>query len=138
MLLGVEFPPPQALRQNRPRVAATHRIQTEQQRRFLNRTKQKVNAKAATGMDPIGVGGWVLALVLAVRVSVVEAAVPGGITVAGEKLHDVPAGNPEQLNETAESNPFTDLTEMVAFALCPESTARDAGEAVTEKSGIKV
>jgi hypothetical protein len=39
-------------------------------------------------------------------VSVVEATAPDGVTVAGAKLHEVPAGNPEQLNETAEAKPF--------------------------------
>ena len=79
-----------------------------------------------------------LALALAVSVSVVEDAVPDGVTVAGEKLHDVPASNPEQLNKTVEANPLSGATEMVTFALCPGLTVRDAGEAVTEKSGLKV
>jgi hypothetical protein len=40
--------------------------------------------------------------------------VPGGVTVAGEKLHDAPEGNnPVQLNETDELNPPTGL--MVAM-----------------------
>ena len=79
---------------------------------------------------------WLLlALALAVRVSVVETAVPDGVTVAGEKLHDVPESNPEQLNETAVLNPFSGMTEIVVVPLCPAVTVRDAGEAVTEKSG---
>lgn len=31
---------------------------------------------------------------------------PFGVTVAGEKPQEAPAGNPEQLNETAALNPF--------------------------------
>ena len=76
-----------------------------------------------------------LALVLAVRVSVVETVVPDGVTVAGEKLHDVPASNPEQLNETLEVNPFSGVIAILAFPFCPAITVRDAGDAVTEKSG---
>jgi hypothetical protein len=35
-------------------------------------------------------------------VKVVETTAPVGVTVAGEKLHDAPAGKPEQPNETTE------------------------------------
>ena len=76
-----------------------------------------------------------LALVLAVKVSVVEVAAPDGVTAAGEKLHVVPAGNPEQLNDTDELNPFTGETEIVLVPLCPGTTVSDAGEAAIEKSG---
>jgi hypothetical protein len=41
-------------------------------------------------------------------VSVVEAARPDDVILAGEKLHDAPAGNPEQLNETSLEG-YTDL-----------------------------
>lgn len=47
----------------------------------------------------------------AINFSVVEAAAPDGVTVGGEKLHDTPEGNPdEQLNDTAELNPFSGVT----------------------------
>ena len=85
-------------------------------------------------MYPSGTGRPLLALMLAARVIVVEAAVADGVTVAGEKLHDVPEGNPEQLNETVELNPFSGATEIVAFPLCPAVTVRDVGEAIREKS----
>jgi hypothetical protein len=77
-----------------------------------------------------------LALALALRVSVVEAAAPNGVMAAGEKLHVVPTGNPEQLNDTDEVNPFTGVTEIVLVPLCPGTTVSDAGEAVIEKSGF--
>jgi hypothetical protein len=35
-----------------------------------------------------------LAVVAVLTVSVVEAAAPNGVTVAGEKLHDAPEGSP--------------------------------------------
>jgi hypothetical protein len=43
---------------------------------------------------------------------------------------------PEQLNETAELNPFSGLTDTVAVPLCPGFTASDAGEAATVKSAV--
>jgi hypothetical protein len=94
------------------------------------------NASAATGMYRNGDGGWLLAFVLAVRVIVVEAAAPAGVTAAGEKLHVVPTGNPEQLNDTEELNPVSGVTEIMLVPLCPGATVSDAGKAVIEKSGF--
>jgi hypothetical protein len=68
-------------------------------------------------------------------VNVVEAAAPGGVTVAGEKLHEAPVGRPEQAKVTAELKPYSGVTEIVAVPLCPAVTVNDAGEAATEKSG---
>ena len=79
---------------------------------------------------------WRAAIVAAlVTVSVVEAAPSEGITLAGEKLHDTPAGNPEQLNETAEANPFCGVTKTVVVPLCPLVMETDAGKRSTEKLG---
>jgi hypothetical protein len=71
-----------------------------------------------------------------VTVRVVEATPPDGITVAGEKLHDAPEGNPEQLNETVAANEFCGVTKTVVVPLCPAVTARDPGETATEKLGV--
>jgi hypothetical protein len=69
-------------------------------------------------------------------VSVVEAAAPAGVTVAGEKLHVAVEGNPEvQLKETAELNPFIGATEMLVVPLNPGATETEVGDADTEKSG---
>jgi hypothetical protein len=130
-----EDPPLQAVTQVRLSVAAMHRIQSEYQRRFLNRMKHSENASAATGMYRSGDGGRLLALVLAEIVSIVEATAPDGVTVAGEKLHVVPAGKPEQLNDTDELNPFTGVIEIVLVPLCPGAIVSDAAEAVIEKPG---
>jgi hypothetical protein len=62
--------------------------------------------------------------------------VPGSVIVCGEKLHDEPAGSPEQLNETAELNPFTGVTNIVVAPLSPADTVADAGDAATLKSGV--
>jgi hypothetical protein len=69
----------------------------------------------------------------AVTVSVVEVATPDRGTVAGEKLHEAPEGNPEQVNETTEVNPFCGVTKTVAVALCPAATVSDDGETATAK-----
>jgi hypothetical protein len=71
-------------------------------------------------------------------VSVVETAWPAGVTLAGEKLHDAPWGNPEQLNETVEAYPFCGVTCTEAVPLLPLATVMAAGERATEKLGLGV
>jgi hypothetical protein len=80
---------------------------------------------------------WRAAVVVeVVTVSVVEATVPDAVTVAGEKLHDVPEGNPEQLKDTAPPNAFCGTTKTVVLPLCPAVTVSDAGETATVKLGV--
>ena len=68
-------------------------------------------------------------------VTVVEA-MPGSVTLGGEKLHEAPAGRPDvQLNVTAEANPPCGDTEMVAVPLPSAVTAIDPGDAAMENSG---
>jgi hypothetical protein len=57
---------------------------------------------------------------------------PDGVNPAGENLHDVPPGNPEQLSFTAESNPFCDLILTVADALWPGITVIVSGVTASE------
>jgi hypothetical protein len=66
---------------------------------------------------------------------VVEAFPPKLVTVAGEKLHDDPVGNPEHANETVELNPFSGVTVITAVPFCPAVTLTDDVDAETEKSG---
>lgn len=66
---------------------------------------------------------------------VVEAVVPEGVMVAGEKLHEALVGSPEQLNVTAALKPFAAVTETVVVPLLPAVTIKDPGEAVSVKSG---
>lgn len=68
-------------------------------------------------------------------VRAVEAGARGGVTVAGEKLHEAPDGNPEQLKETVELNPLAGVTVTVVAALSPAVTVIDAGLALTAKVG---
>jgi hypothetical protein len=74
-----------------------------------------------------------VAVVVEVLTVSVEASAPDEVAVRGEKLHDAPEGNPEQLNETLK--PFAGVTETVAVPLCPAVIVRDAGEIPMEKSG---
>jgi hypothetical protein len=71
-------------------------------------------------------------------VTVVEAAAPDGVTVAGAKLQDAPDGSPEHVNVTAALKPFTGVTVSVAVPLCPAATVNAAGDAAIEKSGGRV
>lgn len=98
--------------------------------------RQNAAASADAGRSGLELG-WTDAVVAAVvTVSfVVEAAVPEGVTVAGEKLHDAPVGNPEQVNETAEAKPFCGVTETVTEPLCPPVTVSVAGVTPRVKSG---
>ena len=77
-------------------------------RRFLGAVKQKKSAARTAGARNGNPSLCSEPLNLAVEmVSVVEAApAPEGVTVAGEKEQDAPVGSPEQLKETAASNPF--------------------------------
>ena len=69
-------------------------------------------------------------------VRVVVAAAPHeGVTVAGKKLHVVPAGSPEQAKETAELKPPAGVTEIAVVPLVPAVAVNDAGDAETEKPG---
>ena len=67
---------------------------------------------------------------------VVDAEVPEGVTVAGEKLHDAPVGSPEQVNVTAEVKPFCGVTDTVAVPFCPAVMVSEEGEAATVKLGV--
>ena len=60
-------------------------------------------------------------------VRVVDAAAPNGVTFGGLKLHDAPAGKPEQANETADEKPFSGDTDTVAVPFCPCSMVKEDG-----------
>jgi hypothetical protein len=98
--------------------------------------KQIATANAASGKSGCRFPCSIADVAVVVTVTVVVAAAGlAGVTVAGEKLHVSPAGNPEQANETAEVNPPCGVTETVAVPLLPAVTLSVAGVAATEKSG---
>ena len=132
---GPEDPPPQPLRKPKPAALSDKTKNVSRRRRFLNPNPQSAMAKADSGSI-----GNPLRRCLAVAAEVVTVTdvdvVPGGVTLAGEKLHEAPAGRPEeQAKETAEAKPPCGASEMVAVALAPAVTDIVAGEAAIEKSG---
>jgi hypothetical protein len=96
----------------------------------------KHSAAASTEPGNSGVEfRWRAALVVKVlTVSVVDAGAPDGVKVAGEKLHEAPAGRPVQLNPTAELNPFDGVTVTVVVLLRPVVKDVAVGDVITEKS----
>ena len=68
-------------------------------------------------------------------VKVVCAGEVPGVTLAGAKLQDAPAGKPEQANVTACIKPSSLAREMMKPAGCPATTPALPGEAASVKSG---
>jgi hypothetical protein len=128
-------PPPQPLNRLRPTTLTVSRRSICKRHRFFQPKQHSATASAAAGNS----WRWLRARAGVVEevatVSVVEAAAPDGVTVAGEKLHDAPAGKPEQANVTLELNPPSSCTVMVVVPLCPAWTETDAGLIATVKSG---
>jgi len=108
-------------------------------RRDFPRQATQKNASATAGPGNSTEGWRNVATEEVETVSVVDADPPEGVTAVGLKLHDAPAGKPEQVNETAEENPFTGVTVTVTFPLCPCSTVSDDGLIeLKEKSGSRI
>lgn len=93
-------PPPHALRESNTTALASANSEDKWNRRFPNANQPNVSAKEATGKKGNFVGMEFLAVVVAAMVRVVVAALAPGVTVAGAKLQETPAGNPEHANET--------------------------------------
>jgi hypothetical protein len=129
-----EDPLPHAVRMLRVIRPTAKSAKSCRRRRFLRPMQQKAAANSASGNNGLDWRCRAAADAGAVTVSVVDV-VPGGVTVAGEKLHDAPAGRPEQANETAESKPPTGVTETVIVPLLPAFKFNDTGDAAIEKVG---
>jgi hypothetical protein len=69
-----------------------------------------------------------------VMVTVVEAGLPLGVTLAGEKPQPEAAGNPLQEKVMAELKPLTGLTVIVKVAVWPALIVAAEGDAETVKS----
>jgi hypothetical protein len=102
-------------------------------RRFFQPMKQNAAASAESGKNGLRFCSLFAFDVLEI-VSAVEVVLPAGVTVAGAKLHAVPAGSPEQLNITVELNPFCGTTETFVVPGVPGETLKDVGEAEIVKS----
>jgi hypothetical protein len=126
----VEDAPPHPLSRHRPtRLSASNICK----RRFFEPKKQRAIVSADPENSELELRRYSAVFVEVVTVSVVEATVPDGVAVGGEKLQDIPEGNPEQTNETVELNPLSGVIEIVDVPLCPPLMESDAGEAATEK-----
>jgi hypothetical protein len=132
---GVDDPPPQPLSNPNPATLTVRSNKNWKRRRFFHPTQKSAIASAVSGGIGLDVR-WRLAVVAEVVTVTVVEAVPGGVTLGGEKLHEAPAGRPDaQLNVTAEANPPCGDTEMVAVPLPPAVTAIDPEDEAMEKSG---
>jgi hypothetical protein len=132
---GVDAPPPHPPRKPNPAALTASSIKNSNRRRFLHPRQQIASARVVPGSSEFDL--WRSAAVVAavVRVTVAEVA-PGGVTLAGEKLQEAPAGKPdEQLKVTAEANAPCVANEIVAVPLAPAATDIDAGATATVKSG---
>jgi hypothetical protein len=105
-------------------------------RRLLLRTKQSTAARdepESSSPEPARMAA-VDTVVFTVNVEPIE---PDADTVTGEKLHVAPAGNPEQVNVTAElvEKPFCGSTVTVVVPLLPAFTVTVFGVTASMKSG---
>ena len=69
-----------------------------------------------------------------VTVSIVDALPPVGTTVAGEKMHDAPAGSPEHANVVGALNPLSVAMVTLAAFVWPALTVIVVGLIATLKS----
>ena len=105
-------------------------------RRLLLRTKHNATASEepeSSSPEPVRMAA-VDTAVFTVSVELIE---PVEDTVTGEKLHVAPAGNPEQVNVTAElvEKPFCGSTVTAVVPLLPAFTVTVFGVTASMKSG---
>ena len=103
-------------------------------RRLLAKKAQTASASEVFGKNGNGARCELLASVCALIVRVVLV-VPGGVTLAGLKAHDAPAGRPEQPKVTAELKPFWGVMVREVVAWPPEVVVREVGDAAKAKDG---
>ncbi len=123
--------PPQPL--HRLIVSATSTVSACKMRLFFQPAQQNTTATTEPGNHGLALRREAKVGIEVVTVRVVEATVPEGVTVAGEKLHDAPEGNPVQMNETGEANELSGVTWTVEVPLCPTVTLSAPGETAIVK-----
>jgi hypothetical protein len=106
--------------------------------RFFLPKKQSATASTEPGNHGVGLPCKARAGFDVVIVRAVKATPPTGATVAGEKLHKAPEGNPVQLNVHGAENEFCVVTKTVTTPLCPAVTESVSGETATERLGVVV
>jgi hypothetical protein len=124
--------PPHPVNRLRPITLTVTRISICKARRFLKPRKQhSAIARVAPGNSGLELGRTAADADVVAIVSCVVA-VPGGVMLAGAKLHVAPVGRPEQENVTAEANPPVGVIVIViGLLLCPAVTVSDDVETPT-------
>lgn len=135
VVLLAKVAPPHPFSRHKPVTLTTRSSSSCRPRRLFHPMKHSATASTEPGNSGVEFRCRAADVVVVVTVSVVDAGAPDGVTVAGAKLHDAPAGRPVQLNPTAELNPFDGVTVMAAVPLRPPVTDIAVGEVTTEKSG---
>lgn len=115
---------------------ATSASRSGQPRLRFQPNRQSVAAKIELGKNGLGLRFKDAVFIGLLMVSVVEAFPADRFTVCGEKLHETPAGSPEQLSETGEVNATCGVIMICTDALCPAVNAREAGLAAIVKLEI--
>ena len=132
-LVCFEELPPHAVKKqptprSRTRPAITRRLRKPKQRTRQTSTPPPRRSGEAPGWSAAAVPEYVTE-------SAVEFDPPtAGVTVAGEKEHDAPEGNPEQANETGALKPFSGETLTVAVPGVVAVAVTEPGLTATEKS----
>ena len=108
------------------------------QSRFrLHPNKHNAAARIGPGENGLRERLKIAVVVVVFIVRVVEAGPADRLTVPGEKLHEAPAGSPEQAKVIAELNAPFGVRSMLAEALRPAVIAREAGFARTVRLGLE-
>lgn len=109
--------PPQA---HKEQTLATKRIAaSEAPWRHFRRMHQQPSARANEEMGANGNSAGCLRLLALAATEIVSVEEPPGVAEVGEKLHDAPAGNPEQANDTDPVNPSMADTRIPAVPVPP-------------------
>lgn len=129
------LPPPQALIE--PNIANVTPTNSADLRQFrfvgdLN-SRRITHASEVTGILSTE-SPRLAAVVSAAIVKTIEEG-PAEVTEGGEKLQEVPVGNPLQEKDTVCWNPFDGVIESVVEACCPALTVSDVGDNAMLKSG---
>ncbi len=131
------MPPPHPLSRLRPSATIATSDKIWMLRHFSLPIPNKAAARTTpeTGNSGPELRESTLAVADAETVSAVVIAAPDGVTVDGEKLHDVPDGSPEHEKEVWASKRFCGVMVTVAVPLEPDAMVSAEGEMEMVKLG---
>src|SRR6185437_13371836 len=131
---GLE-PPPQAEIAIRVPERTKVQVHPAMVRRFLKKSSRPASATVPGSIGSPAGRPFDADVLAAIVIVVVAAFLPSGVTVAGLKLHVVPAGSPEQSKVTEELKPFSGVIVRVALPELPEGMVTEGGFAPKVKLG---